>query len=187
MEFQGVLLSSFSILMRFAVASAGILTMPMLTGCGPSLEKQIATAKSEWQQLRDSESSAWTECKYGPAPTLQDRQSEGEEALAQWDAAAADAVDNMSLEQEWDARVAISRETGVAPSRVDLKGIYKVRGEQARAALARKRQQEKIMADINADAAKIEKDRLCEIARDISRRKIEKYREMMKLYRDRSG
>lgn len=141
--------------------------------------------KSEWQQLSNEEPSAWTACKYGPPPTVEDRQAQGERALAQWDVAAADAAEHMSQEQEMEARTSIARDTGILPSQVDLDGIYQRRAEQAKSKLARQTDREKLMAEVAADSGSDEKEELCQSARDISRRKIEKYREMMKLYRER--
>lgn len=179
-------LADFIRLRKNARGGFPLVAVAALSACSPSIDEKIATAKSEWQELRDQEGSAWIACKYGPPPTLEERQAEGKRALAQWDVAAADAGDQMSPEQEMDARVSIAREIGISPSQVDLKGIYERRAEQAKAKFERKRDYDRTTADYKAESGKIKQGEACDNARVISKRKFEKYREMMELYREKS-
>ena len=167
---------------RHVHSALPLMAFAVLSGCGPSTDEKIAAAKLEWQELRDQERPAWTDCKYGPAPTMAEAQAEGERALAQWDIAAADAAEQMSPEQEIDARMNIAHETGISPSQVDLKGIYERRAEQAQATLERQEQEDEIIAADKAERTKSRTQEACNNAREISRQKINKYREMINLY-----
>lgn len=69
---------------------------------------------------------------------LSSPQDEGRQAQAAWDAAAAENLDNISPEQEWEIRRSIGAELGIAPSEVDgWKEIYRQRAEASQRAVER--------------------------------------------------
>ena len=73
--------------------------------------------------------------------------AEGERSKAQWDQAAAANIDNVSPEQEQEIRLSLSKELGIAPSKIDWRGIYKSRAEQAKAPATKGNDYDRLCAD----------------------------------------
>lgn len=102
--------------------------------CGPSIEEQIQQAESTLEQTNSRLSNAELVCRWGPQESADEIR---ERALAEWDSAVADNVQNISAEQEWEIRKSLGREMGLAPSEVNgWKQIYESRGESAKRVLA---------------------------------------------------
>lgn len=111
---------------------AGVLA---LVACTESLETRLASARSELERGQQQLESTKLICAYGPQRSVDEVRKE---ALAEWDVAAAQSVDDISREQEWEIRKSLGAEMGLAPSEVNgWKDIYRGRAEQAKRALKR--------------------------------------------------
>ena len=110
-----------------------LVTALALTGCTDSIEDKLHAAQSEYEQSQDQLKVVTSNCEFGPSPSINEVR---EEALAEWDAAAADNLENISPEQEWEIRKALADEMGLAPSEVNgWKDIYRGRAAQAKGVL----------------------------------------------------
>lgn len=78
-------------------------------------------------------------CRDGPegGPYVPPPPSEADRAKAEWDIAAAQNLDSVSTEQEWEIRASLGAEMGLAPSQVNgWRQIYRARAETAQKKLA---------------------------------------------------
>jgi hypothetical protein len=97
----------------------------LLAACSESAEElQLRNVQEEIAALK-SQSARCDDL------LMESRLEAGERAKGVWDRAAAENVEIVSPEQEEEIRISLGRELGIAPSKVDWKGIYKRRAEQA--------------------------------------------------------
>jgi hypothetical protein len=114
------------------LAFALLLSNLLLSSCA-SDPGTIAARKALTEANQDLAGTSRV-CRDGPTggPYSPPPLSEGEEALAEWDIAAAESIDSISPEQEWEIRAALGREMGLAPSQVNgWRDIYKARAGSA--------------------------------------------------------
>lgn len=108
----------------------------LLASC--SSEHPTADARAAFETAQRDFKGTKSVCQNGPesGPPAPPPLSVADRANAEWDIAAAENIENVSLEQEWDIRLALAAELGLAPSRVDWRGIYRRRAEIARRKIA---------------------------------------------------
>lgn len=100
-----------------------------LSSCAESTEDQLRTTRSGLEEVEQRLKDAEHVCNYGPPRTSREIR---EEAIAEWDIAAAENLDNISQQEEWRIRKAIGAEIGLPASDVNgWKDIYRSRAEQA--------------------------------------------------------
>lgn len=119
-----------------------------LAGCTDSIQDQLSLARSDLEREQTQLESTQNACRFGPErPVDQIR----EEALAEWDAAAAENLDDISPDQEWEIRKSLGAEMGLAPSEVNgWKDIYRSRAEQAKGVLKSREQTRKLDDEVRA-------------------------------------
>jgi hypothetical protein len=95
----------------------------LLIACGSDLP----TPEEHAQEMLDIVEARCARLK------IEANQAYGQQALAEWDEAAASVTETISPKQEWEIRKSLGREMGLAPSEVNgWKEIYKARAEAAR-------------------------------------------------------
>lgn len=113
---------------RFITAASALL----LASCAPS--NQLGTAKAELVHAQNALTGTKGVCKNGPTegPYVPTPLTEGEKVRAEWDIAAAESLNDIQPQQEWEIRKSLGAEMGLAPSEVNgWRDIYKSRAEQA--------------------------------------------------------
>src|SRR5690242_17349494 len=104
-------------LMRYL---AMIAALAMVGGCGPparqrEIDRELSDLNSKLSRCNEL--------------YIEHNQAQGTAALAEWDKAAAENVDQISRSQEDEIRIALGRELNIAPSQVAWKDIYRRRAE----------------------------------------------------------
>ena len=101
-----------------------------LAGCTELIGDKLHDAQSEYEQGQDQLRVLASNCEFGPSPSINEVR---EEALAEWDVAAAGNLENISPEQEWEIRKSLADEMGLAPSEINSwKDIYRGRASQSK-------------------------------------------------------
>lgn len=112
-------LSSVQLVRRAVVANHAV------SGASAGRQKAVSDLSERLSRATDT-------CRYGPARD----DPEGKLALAEWDIAAAQDLENVSPGEEARIRASIGAEMGLAPSAVNgWKQIYQSRAERARRVL----------------------------------------------------
>jgi hypothetical protein len=123
-----------------------------LAGCTDSIEDSLQTARSDLERDQQQLDGLRATCAYGPERSPDDLR---EEALAEWDAAAGENLDNISPEQEWEIRKSLGARMGLAPSEVNgWKDIYRGRAEQAKRVLKAREDTRKLDNEMRATQQK---------------------------------
>jgi hypothetical protein len=123
-----------------------------LVGCSESIENRLSKARSDLEQDQKQLADTESVCKYGPEQPIEDVRKE---ALAEWDAAAGENLENISPEQEWEIRKSLGAEMGLAPSEVNgWKDIYRSRAEHAKQVLKSREENRKLTDELRATQQK---------------------------------
>ena len=102
-----------------------------LAACQSENDAKIQQLRDEIQRVQADLAS----CDYAQT---QVEKEQGEVDKAQWDVAAAKNMDSMAPEQEAEIRESLGDRMGIAPSKVDWKGVYERRAEAGKAKLTGK-------------------------------------------------
>ncbi len=152
-----------------------LLTIVLILGaCTESIDDQHSRARDELAQVELHLENASITCAHGRGRSIDEVR---EEALAEWDAAVGDNLDNISPEQEWEIRKSLGAQMGLAPSEVNgWKDIYRNRAEQAKRILNKRngsgnvkdefwQKQQKVACDSVPEARKVVDLQKTELAR----------------------
>ena len=119
----------------------------ILAGCGPGLESQISTARSNLDNAKNALSETESTCESNTTAFVGTAR---EILLAEADAAIAENNANAGPGQEWELRRSLGRELGLAPNEVKAwREVYKGRAESAKRDLARFKQPDKHQEMVN--------------------------------------
>jgi hypothetical protein len=102
-----------------------------LVACQSEKDAKIQRLRDELQSVQADLAS----CDYAQTQLAKEQ---GEVDEAQWDVAAAKNMDSMAPEQEAEIRESLGDQMGIAPSKVDWKGVYERRAEAGKTKLTGK-------------------------------------------------
>lgn len=143
------------------------LSVLMLGACSSPEDERLEQIDSELSTIEARENECFA-ARRSSADIM------GQAALNEWDIAAADSVETISAEQEWEIRKSLGKEMNLAPSEVNgWREIYRSRAEKAKRELDRQKAA-KAAASTRVEAA-------CKSSSQDIRTKIKLERERRKL------
>ena len=104
-----------------------ILAIIAMSACSSAETERLEKITSELAEIESRDAACF-------AAQRAQSEAQGASSLREWDTAAAENLENVSPEQEWEIRKQLAREMNLAPSEVDgWKDIYRSRAKQAKA------------------------------------------------------